>query len=207
MANFPYRLYGGATRADAITGLDPRFADALTQLYQAAPPAVQGELGLTSGYRSVERQRQLWEASDKSGHMVAAPGHSRHNFGLAADLYGMGTGAGQVSDATRQYVHQAAPNYGLTFPMSYEPWHVQLATAPTEQGKTPNAPGTPGIFEQAQSQGPTRDLAAQLPASQIPVQPIDPWVPMTPERFFQQMIAGRNPLRQMVFHRIGELLS
>jgi D-alanyl-D-alanine carboxypeptidase len=149
MANFPYRLYGGATRPDAITGLDPRFSAALSSLYAAAPPEVQAQLGLTSGYRSIERQRQLWEASDKSGHWVARPGHSMHNLRLAADLYGFGTGGGNVSGEARDWVHQAAPGFGLSFPMSYEPWHVQLAGA-TEQGQTPTQPGTPGIFEAAQ---------------------------------------------------------
>lgn len=204
MANFPYRLYGGAARPDAITGLDPRFSAALESLYAAAPAEVQSQLGLTSGYRSIERQRELWNASDKSGHMVAAPGHSRHNFGLAADLYGMGTGGGKVSPDARDWVHQNAPQYGLAFPMAYEPWHIQLAGA-SQQGATQAQPGTPGIFEAAQRFGPTNELAA-LQQSQIPLTPIqDP--PMTPERFFAGMVAGENPLRKMVFQRIGQLLS
>lgn len=209
MANFPYRLYGGATRPDAITGLNPAFSSALERLYAAAPPDVQAQLGLTSGYRSIARQQELWNASDKSGHMVAAPGHSQHNFGLAADLYGMGTGAGNVSAGARDWVHANAANYGLTFPMAYEPWHVQLA-GPGQQGATQTAPGTPGIveqpapslFEQAQAQGPTRSLAL-LDQAQQPL----PEPPMTAERFFMGMIAGENPLRQMVFKRIGEMLS
>lgn len=205
MANFPYRLYGGATRPDAISGLDPRFSSALTQLYGAAPPDVQAQLGLTSGFRSIERQRQLWNASDRTGHTVAAPGHSRHNFGLAADLYGFGTGGGKVAPETASWVHQNAPQYGLAFPMSYEPWHVQLA-GEADQGRTQQTPGTPGIQEQPAPIGGMGGMVTPT-QSQIPVQPIDPYVPMTPERFFQQMIAGNNPLRQMVFHRIGELLS
>jgi len=118
MANFGYRLYGGATRPDAISGLDPRFYDALSAMYSAAPPEVQAQLGLTSGYRSIARQRELWNASDKSGHMVAAPGHSRHNFGLAADLYGFGMGGGdRVAQSTADWVHENAPRYGLAFRM------------------------------------------------------------------------------------------
>jgi hypothetical protein len=205
MANFPYRLYGGATRPDAISGLNAQFSSALEQLYQAAPPDVQSQLGLTSGYRSKDVQRRLWEASDRSGHMVAAPGHSQHNFGLAADLYGFGTGGGSVTPEARQWVHQNAPNYGLAFPMSYEPWHVQLA------GDTKASPGTPGIFEQP-TPAPIAGMGGMVtptssPPSQIPLQPIDPWVPMTPERFFQQMVAGQNPMRQIVFHRIAQMLS
>jgi hypothetical protein len=126
-AAFPYRLYGGATREDAITGLNPAFSEALVQLYNAAPPEVQRELGLNSAYRSEEVQRQLWEKSDKSGKMVAAPGKSRHQHGEAADLYGFGLTKDAVSQATRDWVNQNVANYGLTFPMDYEPWHIQLA--------------------------------------------------------------------------------
>lgn len=121
-----YKLYGGATRSDAISGLEPQFWSALESMYAAAPPSVQAELGLNSGYRSIERQRQLWEASDKSGKMVARPGHSRHNHGLAADLWGFGLGNGQkVSPETRDWVHANAGKYGMHFPIDYEPWHIQ----------------------------------------------------------------------------------
>jgi hypothetical protein len=122
----PYRLYGGATRPDALN-FNPAFGSALTSLYNAAPPEVQRELGLTSGYRSPEVQARLWEASDKTGRTVARPGHSKHQHGTAADLYGFGlSGAGRVSDATRQWVKANAEAHGLYFPMDYEPWHIQL---------------------------------------------------------------------------------
>lgn len=124
---FPYRLYGGATRPDAISGLDTGFYEALMQLYANAPPEVQRELGLTSGFRSREVQQALFDASDKSGKMVARPGHSKHEIGNAADLYGFGLGGdNSVSDATREWVHSNANKYGLNFPMDYEPWHIQM---------------------------------------------------------------------------------
>jgi len=82
----------------------------------------------------------------------------------------------------------------------------------------PNTPGTPGINEQPAQPNPDTAGNVSSPSQffqqlamsqqqQIPVQPIDPWVPMTPERFFQQMVAGQNPMRQIVFHRIAEMLS
>jgi hypothetical protein len=125
----PYKLSGGATRADAISGLDPAFNQALIALYNAAPPEVQRELGLTSAYRSIARQQELWNASDKSGKWVAAPGKSKHNFGLAADLTGFGLkeGAGAVSQATKDWVRANAAKYNLAFPMAHEPWHIELA--------------------------------------------------------------------------------
>lgn len=89
-----YSLYGGAAaRPDSISGFNPGFTAALEQLYAAAPPEIQKELGITSGYRSKAVQQALWDASDKSGKMVARPGHSKHESGTAADLYGMGLGS------------------------------------------------------------------------------------------------------------------
>lgn len=122
----PYKLYGGATRPDAITGLDPAFNAALLALYNAAPPEVQRELGLNSAYRSNAVQQELWEKSDKTGKRVARPGTSKHEFGKAADLFGFGLTKDRVSQATRDWVTKNAAAYGLYFPMDYEPWHIQL---------------------------------------------------------------------------------
>lgn len=123
----PYKLYGGATRPDALNFNDA-FGQALLSLYTAAPPEVQQELGLTSGYRSPEVQAKLFAASDQSGRTVAAPGKSKHQHGTAADLYGFGLkGGGDVSEATKQWVQANAGQHGLYFPMDYEPWHIQLA--------------------------------------------------------------------------------
>lgn len=120
-----YALYGGGTRADAITGLDPEFLAALDALYNSAPPEMQSRLGIGSGYRSIERQRELWNASDKTGKTVARPGHSKHNHGKAVDLYGDGVRLDQAPADVRDWVHANAPNFGLNFPMSYEPWHIE----------------------------------------------------------------------------------
>lgn len=77
--------------------------------------ALGGRYWVNSGYRSVEEQWRLWNASDKTGRMVAYPGRSRHNAGTAADLAPSTTPA-----------HRAlARAFGLYFPMSYEPWHIQ----------------------------------------------------------------------------------
>jgi hypothetical protein len=125
MATLPYRLYGGATRPDALN-FAPEFSQALAALYANAPPEVQRELGLTSGYRDRATQERLFNASDRTGHSVARPGHSKHESGSAADLYGFGLSGGpSVSDATKAYVRDNAEQHGLYFPMDYEPWHIQ----------------------------------------------------------------------------------
>ena len=137
----PYQLYGGATRPDALN-FNEAFNTALLSLYQSAPPEVQRELGLTSGFRSNATQQRLFNASDKSGKMVARPGHSKHESGTAADLYGFGLGGGKgVSETTRNWVHQNAKAHGLYFPMSYEPWHIQLAGDGTPAAAGPEGSG------------------------------------------------------------------
>ena len=77
--------------------------------------ALGGRYWVNSGYRSIAEQWRLWNASDKTGKMVAYPGRSKHNFGIAADL------APGTTAAHRAY----ASRFGLYFPMSYEPWHIQ----------------------------------------------------------------------------------
>ena len=132
---------GGATRPDSFTGMAPDFNSALSMMFQNAPPEIQRELQVSSGYRSNERQSQLWaEALQKYGSpeaarkWVAPPGSSQHNHGNAADL-------SYVSDAARQWAHQNAAQYGLAFPLGNEPWHIELATA--RGGAAPNALGGP----------------------------------------------------------------
>jgi len=116
---------GGATLAvqpsmasapGQATGLDDDFNTRLGQLEKAVPG-----LSVTSGYRSVAEQTKLFNAAvQKYGSVeaarkyVAPPGRSNHNRGLAADLSG-----------NLELAHRLAPQYGLTFPMSWEPWHVE----------------------------------------------------------------------------------
>jgi muramidase (phage lysozyme) len=154
---FPYRLYGGASRPDAISQLDPAFSQALVKLYENAPPEVQRELALASAYRSHQRQQELFDASDRSGKKVAKPGTSKHEFGRAADLYGFGLkgGGNAVSQATKDYVMKNAGTYGLSFPMDYEPWHIQLAAA---TGTTPEQIKQAFLSSIAQGESPGYDV-------------------------------------------------
>lgn len=174
--------------------LDPQFADALQALVAANP-------GITpfSGYRSIERQRQLWEASDKTGRMVARPGRSQHNFGRAVDLH-------YANEAAKRFAHENAQKFGLVFPMSWEDWHVEPIGA--RGGPHASAP---------------RDLAADTPQTEA-----IPGVPFTgmptadsyqrPLPFsegygfgdlLQAGIGGtlRNDLRAGLFSRLGKLFG
>lgn len=98
-------------------GLNEDFASRLRRLIQASD----GKVSLGSGYRSVERQQQLWNAAVKkygseaaARKWVAPPGKSNHNHGVAGDLQG-----------DLDLAHRLAPLYGLYFPMKHEPWHIE----------------------------------------------------------------------------------
>jgi hypothetical protein len=102
--------------ADA-EGLDPRFSGAI----QAMIAASHGKLYIESGYRSDATQAALFAGAVKkygspeaARKWVAPPGHSNHNKGWAVDL------GGDI-----ELAHQLAPQFGLVFPMSWEPWHIE----------------------------------------------------------------------------------
>lgn len=108
-----------------LSGLQSAFAEKLAKMLASMPADLKGGITINSGYRSIERQQQLWlEALQKYGspeaarRWVAPPGNSQHNKGNAADL-------GYSSDAARQWAHVNAGNFGLSFPMSHEPWHIE----------------------------------------------------------------------------------
>ena len=80
-----------------------------------------GRVYLVSGYRSPERQKQLWDAAVKkygsakaARKWVAPPGKSNHNRGIAVDL------GGDLALAAK-----LAKKHGLHRPMSHEPWHFE----------------------------------------------------------------------------------
>ena len=113
--------------AGAIDGLDEAFATNLAAMIQDAPPGIGEGLQILSGHRSIERQRELWENSDKTGRMVARPGGSLHNHGKAVDLMwnGKSLKPGNVPQNVLDWVHSNASKYGMYFPMSWEDWHIE----------------------------------------------------------------------------------
>lgn len=118
---------------ETAKGLEPAFESAI----QALIAASHGSLYIVSGYRSVAEQQQLWDAAVKkygspeaAQKWVAPPGHSNHNRGLAVDL------GGDI-----QLAHQLAAQFGLVFPMSWEPWHIEPLHA--RESSSPQAYTTP----------------------------------------------------------------
>lgn len=101
--------------------LDATFNQALNKLIAASG----GKISITSGKRSTQRQKELWEAALKkygdpeiADNWVAPPGRSKHEFGLAADLR-------YADEATKRWAHEVAKQYGLYFPLSNEDWHIE----------------------------------------------------------------------------------
>lgn len=140
-------------------GLNPQFVSSLQAMIAGAPPEIRDAISISSGYRSPERQAQLYDqAVAKYGSpqaarkWVAPPGRSRHNYGQAADLkYG--------SDAARQWAHENAARYGLSFPMSWEDWHIEPAGA-----RSGNAAGQQAI-DRAAPGAALGFMASDMPAT------------------------------------------
>lgn len=110
------------------------FNSQLERFLAAAP----GKISITSGKRDSGRQKELWDqALAKYGDeatarkWVAPPAGtkmsdgsiatgSKHEHGVAADL-------NYADEATKQWAHENAGNYGLHFPLGNEPWHVEIS--------------------------------------------------------------------------------
>lgn len=108
-----------------IDGMASAFAEKLATMLASMPENLKGDITINSGYRDIQRQQQLWiDALKKYGSpqaarkWVAPPGNSQHNKGNAADL-------GYGSDAARKWAHENAGNFGLSFPLANENWHIE----------------------------------------------------------------------------------
>jgi hypothetical protein len=73
---------------------------------------------------------------------VAPPGKSNHGRGVAADLDIANPGPAQT------WAHANATRFGLQFPMSWEPWHIEIPGASRYSGGS-----EPGILDQIVATG------------------------------------------------------
>lgn len=96
-----------------IQGLKGYFIAKLAQLRAAMPKGLGFSVG--SGYRSYAEQARLHALKPR---LAAAPGRSKHEKGLAGDLK-------FASSESARWVHRNSRKHGLTFPMAYEPWHIE----------------------------------------------------------------------------------
>jgi hypothetical protein len=120
-----------------IKGMKNKMKTRLASLLTSAPPSIRDGLGIYSGFRSAEHQARLYKASmnadGKPSGMVAKPGGSLHNYGMAADLSWWGQSLRNAPRQIQEWAHKNAPTFGLKFPMNnpqrhpYEPWHIEMA--------------------------------------------------------------------------------
>lgn len=122
--------------ADHVDNLNEGFATNLLAMFEDAPPGIREGLQIGSGYRSADRQAELFaEAVRKYGSeaearkWVAPPGKSQHNHGQAVDIWYNGQRLDKAPAEVREWVHANASAYGLRFPMSWESWHIEPAGA------------------------------------------------------------------------------
>ena len=161
MAGLTPYLRGGGLRPDAVSGLQPGMQNALAAMLADAP----GGLTINSAYRSPELQATLYEqALERYGseaearRWVAPPGRSQHNHGNAVDL-------GFESDEARQWAHANAERYGLSFPLSNEDWHIELAGARGGQVSATSGPPLPEQRVNAMASQPVSPEQAKPPTS------------------------------------------
>lgn len=130
------RAQAAGKGADHVDNLNEAFATNVLALFEDAPPGIREGLQIGSGYRSVERQAELWEEAvrkygspEAARKWVAPPGNSQHNKGNAVDIWYNGVRLDKAPKEVRDWVHQNAPAYGLRFPMAWESWHIEPANA------------------------------------------------------------------------------
>ncbi len=114
----------------AVNGLNSQFKSQLDRLIRDSG----GKIKIGSGYRSIAQQAVLYDRyrrGVKGQAPAAKPGRSNHNFGLAADLVYQGG----MHGPTGKWARANAAKYGLRFPMSYEPWHIEPLNARAMRGK------------------------------------------------------------------------
>lgn len=160
------RLQAGKN-AEHIDAMQPVMRDRLASLIDEAPPNVKAGLGILSGARTIARQKELFDAAvQKYGSVAAArkhvapPGRSQHNHGNAADLSWNGGAFANAPKDVIAWVHENAGKYGLKFPMSWEPWHIE--TKETRGGGAAKTEGGRGGAGRATTPGPrqvTGDVA------------------------------------------------
>lgn len=113
LRTIPHFAEGGPVIGDTV-GLNPEFHRRL-DTWAVAQNAV---YRVDSGYRDMAEQARLYQAylAGVPGQAPAAPpGSSMHNFGLAAD--------------GSRWRDRNPGAFGLRYPMSYEPWHVEPVEA------------------------------------------------------------------------------
>lgn len=97
--------------------LDWEFAEILTEVFAAAAAEGIG-IRITSGWRSPERQKQLYR--QKGPRLVATPGKSFHEYGFAVDIQ---TSPPRALSRVGRIAEEFGLRWGGRFKQK-EPWHI-----------------------------------------------------------------------------------
>lgn len=104
----------------SFEGLAPDFQARLNAFMAASG----GRISLTSGFRTTAQQARLYKQKPK---LAAKPGRSNHEKGEAGDI--------AFKDArAKAWAHANAKRFGLHFPMSHEPWHIERVDLKSKKG-------------------------------------------------------------------------
>lgn len=105
-----------STGSTTTAGMTPTMSSRMNAMMKANPA-----IKISSGHRTTQQQKNLYAL--KGGKGVAAPGHSAHQMGKAADI-------GPPSQF--KWIAKNAQKFGLYTPAAKsEPWHVQAMGDPT----------------------------------------------------------------------------
>lgn len=99
-------------------------ANSFIQMNNAFKQATGKSLGITEGWRSYDRQVQLYNLYKSGrGNLAAKPGTSTHGKGTAVDMNGMGA----VGSASFNWLRQNSQKFGYSWTggtfSQIEPWH------------------------------------------------------------------------------------
>jgi hypothetical protein len=126
----PIRMVGGASsrgERSSWNNLSLEFRARLMAMYNAMPPELRQQLSITSAWRSIKTQAQIYA---RSPGMAAKPSsRAPHVRGEAVDFGGF---KNFHNTAAGKWVHENARKFGLHFPMMgggrsrlFEPWHIE----------------------------------------------------------------------------------
>jgi hypothetical protein len=170
------RKYPWLVLADGATaqGLDSR----LLRRLNALGNKLQKQITITSGYRTREKQQELWDNAERygliRGKTVARPGSSRHESGLAVDASVDGKPLGSLGA-------KVLASVGLQAPVPGDMVHVELAgsrkqTAATTEPPAAQEPASPEFDQDTYNQR----VSAATPNTQTPVSPELPTAGLAP---------------------------
>ena len=152
----------------------PEFDRRLSMMAAAFQKETGKKLLATSGFRSNEKQKQLWDAKlrETGGNVNATrkwvaepmppPGGgtgSQHMKGLAIDINPLGAAGINVLAGTATGSTGWLEKFGLIRPIAHEDWHVQPSEIPPS-ADNPSAPGKPIVVPDA-SGNPTNVATGQ----------------------------------------------